>query len=409
VLLRAYQPDRDAPAVKRIWREVGWIDSPENERAMDVFLQGTRSRVAVVRDAPECMVNATPATLRYLAEDIPQCCITGVTTSRIARKQGIASRLAADVLAREAEGGAEAATLGIFDQGFYNQLGFGNGPYVHWCTFDPSRLIDLPRARVPVRLGQDDWEPIHAGRMSRLRVHGGTTLLPAEATRAEMLWSTNGFGLGYRDADGRVTHHVWLSAKNVEDGPYRVAWMSYQTRDECLELFALLRALGDQVLSIRMQEPVGIQLQDLLIQPFRSRRLTEKSPHENRMRASAYWQIRILDLEGCLSRNSLPSCKTRFNLILTDPIEAYLPDDVAWRGLSGSYLVSLGRSCTIDERTDPALPTMKASINAFSRLWLGVRCATSLSWTDDLSGPPQLLAELDLALGVPSPYNDWDF
>jgi len=46
---------------------------------------------------------------------------------------------------------------------------------------------------------------------------------------------------------------------------------------------------------------------------------------------------------------------------------------------------------------------------AFSRLWLGVRSATSLSWTDELSGSPDLLAKLDHILCLPSPASDWDY
>jgi NAD(P)-dependent dehydrogenase (short-subunit alcohol dehydrogenase family) len=46
---------------------------------------------------------------------------------------------------------------------------------------------------------------------------------------------------------------------------------------------------------------------------------------------------------------------------------------------------------------------------AFSRLWLGVRSATSLSWTDEFSGSPDLLAQLDHILCLPSPASDWDY
>ena len=45
--------------------------------------------------------------------------------------------------------------------------------------------------------------------------------------------------------------------------------MAYQTGEQFLELMALLRSLGDQVRLVRMNEPPGIQLQDLMIQPFK--------------------------------------------------------------------------------------------------------------------------------------------
>jgi len=49
-------------------------------------------------------------------------------------------------------------------------------------------------------------------------------------------------------------------------------------------------------------------------------------------------------------------------------------------------------------------------VGAFTRLWLGVRSATSLAVTDDLSGPQELLRELDdVLLCFPDPKWDWDF
>ena len=52
---------------------------------------------------------------------------------------------------------------------------------------------------------------------------------------------------------------------------------------------------------------------------------------------------------------------------------------------------------------------LTASVNAFSRMWLGVRPATALNFTDDLSGPPELLEALDSLLRLPDPQPDWDF
>jgi hypothetical protein len=71
--------------------------------------------------------------------------------------------------------------------------------------------------------------------------------------------------------------------------------------------------------------------------------------------------------------------------------------------------VTLGPECGAERGADPALPTLRASINAFSRAWLGVRSATGLSWTDDLKAPPDLLKELDRVLALPAPASDWDY
>ena len=65
--------------------------------------------------------------MRYLDETLPFSCITGVTTSRVARKLGLAGKLTAVAVAHEAADGAAVVGLGMFEQGFYNRLGFGNG------------------------------------------------------------------------------------------------------------------------------------------------------------------------------------------------------------------------------------------------------------------------------------------
>ena len=36
--------------------------------------------------------------------------------------------------------GALVAGLGMFDQGYYDKLGFGSGAYSHRVAFDPARL-----------------------------------------------------------------------------------------------------------------------------------------------------------------------------------------------------------------------------------------------------------------------------
>jgi hypothetical protein len=405
---RPYRPDEDRAAVDAIWREVGWIEDDEGAEALGVFLGSGRTVVADLEGRPECVVNTDPGTLRYLDDDIPASCVTGVTTSRIARKRGLASGLTAHALAADAEDGALVAALGAFEQGFYNQLGFGNGSYEHWCTFDPAQLTVDVEPRTPRRLADGDWEAVHRSRLARRRAHGACSVLSPQLTRAEMMWSENGFGLGYADEAGELTHHLWFSAKEVEEGPYRVAWSAYRTRDQFLELLALIRTLADQVRSIRMHEPGGIQLQDLLRKPFRMREITRRSPHEHKLNASAYWQARILDLPACIERTRLDGGPVRFNLALTDPISDWLPA-APWRGIEGDYAVTLGRQSSATRGRAPMLPALRASVGAFTRMWLGVRSATGLSWTDELAGPPDLLADLDRVLSLPVPSSDWDF
>jgi hypothetical protein len=310
-------------------------DDKKKLETMDLFLDSAKAWVADLRDAPEGLVLTTPGTLRYLDEDLSLCAVTGVTTSRIARKQGFAGRLTARAIADDAAEGALVAGLGVFDQGFYNTLGFGNGTYVHWLSFDPASLKVKTQARVPHRLTLDDWEVMHQSRLARMRGHAACNLFPPVVTRSEMRWTEKGFGLGYYDGpNGELSHHLWGNASG-ENGPYSIWWMAYQTPAQLLELLALLKNLGDQVYLVKMNEPPGIQMQDLLAKPFRHRRISDQSKYANRMSASAYWQLRMCDVAGCLARTHLRSETVRFNLKLSDPIARYLDADAPWRGIAG--------------------------------------------------------------------------
>ncbi len=409
---RAYDPARDKKAAHRIWYETGWLEpgKAEHEEAMDLFVAGGRALVADVHGEAECLVLTAPGYVRYLDDDLPFSCVTAVTTSRVARKQGLAKRLTAAAVAADAADGALVCGLGMFEQGYYEQLGFGTGGYEHWFAFDPARLNVAAKPRVPRRLAADDWESAHRARLVRLRRHGGCNLTPPGLTRAEMIWTKNGFGLGYADGPGaELSHYLWCAAEPAEEGPYTVNWMAYQTPDQFVELMALVKSLGDQVRLVKMREPAGIQLQDLLERPFQLHTLTEKSKYEHKISAAAYWQMRILDVPGCLERTKLSREGVRFNLKLADPIIEHLDEDAPWRGVAGDYVVSLGPRSAAERAVDPALPTLTASVGAFTRIWLGVRPATGLAVTDDISGPPELLEALDATLRLPDPKPDWDF
>ncbi len=415
VSFRPYDAGRDRDAVHRIWRETGWLESGQ-EQSLDLFLEANRCRVAEVNGAAECLVTTAPGTVRHLDADLPMSCVTAVTTSRVARKQGFAARLTAAAIAADAADGADVSVLGMFEQGFYNRLGFGTGGYEHIVTFNPATLrIDGPGApRVPRRITRDDWAMVHASRLSRGRSHGACNLEPAGLTRSEMLKFPSSFGLGYTDGpNGELTHHLWCwipgGQGDAEYGPYKVEWIAWQTREQLLELLGLLKNLGDQLLAMRLREPAGIQLQDLFDKPFSQWGMSSQSKYECRVKAIAYWQMRICDLGRCLAQTHLRTGEARFNLQLTDPIEHFLPEDAPWRGMSGDYVVTLGASSGAEAGHDKSLPTLSATVNAFSRLWLGVRPASGLAITDDLEGPADLLEQLDHVLRLPDPKPDWDF
>lgn len=407
---RKFDSQKDKEAVQRIWLETGWIDGNEQQKAaMLVFLSGGRTLVADLDGEAECLAAAMPGMIRYLNEDLTLSVVTAVTTSRIARKQGLAKLLTAHLIAAEAAAGAKVSTLGMFEQGFYNQLGYGTGGYEHWTSFDPAQLHLSTKARIPHRLTKDDWAAMHDALLARQRIHGGIIITPSQFTQGETNFYSSDFGLGYNDnPDGNLSHFFWARAKG-EHGPYDIHTMAYQNWDQFLELMALLKNLGDQVRQVKMREPGYIQIQDLIRQPFRYRQLTEKSRYESLNRATAYWQARICDLPGCLAQTHLPGEPVRFNLDLHDPIRAHLGDDAPWRGIGGNYTITLGPESTAVPGKDNDLPTLSASVGAFTRMWLGVRPPSGLAVTDQLSGPPELMTALDQILRLPQPKPDCDF
>jgi len=410
---RRYDAATDLEAIQRIWLEVGWLE-PGNARHRDAlgwFAQAGDALVGLVRDEPECLVLTAAGTLRYQRTDLPFSAVSGVTTSVVARKQGIASRLTARAVAEAAQAGAAVSGLGAFEQGYYTRFGFGMGGYDHKLIFDPGELQVPAKARPPYRLTVDDWEEMHAARLRRTRHHGSVSLTAPEVTRAEACFHRNGFGLGYRDGgNGALSHHIWLQTEHIDHGPYCVEWLCFETPAQFLELMALIQTLGEQVRVIKMMEPRGIQLQDFRVTPFRDNQVRHEGRFKTGMEAVAWWQMRINDAAACIAAIQLPGQgELRFNLTLSDPIEPFLPIDIDWRGAAGEYVVTLGASSGAERGRDAALPTLEASVNALTRMWLGVRPATGLAITDDMAGPPELLEALDETLCMPDPYPDWTY
>lgn len=407
-MLRPFNPLRDRESTRRIWNEIGWLETGKEE-IVDRWVDAGRALVSEVGGEAECLVCTAPGNFNYLDKTLHASLVTGVTTSRVARKQGLALRATAQAVAEDVMDGAIVAALGMFDQGFYNRLGFGTGSYELSVAFDPALLNIQNAHRIPQRLTSDDWELVHAARLARPTRHGQCTVINSVGSWGPMTESSEGFGLGYRDAStGELTHHFWGRAKG-EHGPYRILWFVYHNRDQFLELMSVLQSIGDQVRAVKMPEPQGIQLQDLMKYPFKQAQISQGSKYAAGITAKAYFQYRICNLERCLAQTQLPGIPVRFNLELSDPIADYLPDDSLWRGVSGSYVITLGTESTATRGQDTALPTLKTTVNAFTRLWLGVRPASGLALTDDLVAPHELIKELDQLLRLPTPRNDWDF
>ena len=400
----------DMEAVQRIWIECGWIDDDNDERRVvsDLFATG-ECEVGTIDNVAECAVQWVPGSMRYQDEALQLGAVTVVTTSHIARRLGFAGDLTARSIARQYKAGMDVSALGIFDQGFYDKLGYGTGPYETLTQFDPTKLnVDMPD-RSPQRLTVDDYGHIHQCMSKRRMHHGGATLSSPENTKAELELTENHFGLGYFDGpDGSLSHFIWGEMKG-EHGPYQIDLRAYQTDEQLLELLGLMKSLGDQVNSFKIMEFGEFQLQDLLDQPFRTERGNRGSKHQQHREAIAYWQLRIVNLENCLARTHLPGPTVRFNLQLADPLREMLADESTWQGLSGDYVITIGADSSAVAGSDGSLPTMQASINAFSRMWLGVRPASNIAITDELIAEPALIEALDHTLRLPRPHFGWDF
>ncbi|XOV85223.1 MAG: GNAT family N-acetyltransferase [bacterium] len=409
-------PD-DLPGIRRIWREVGWVDADEAKHVDDFFSVG-KTLLATIDGEPECSVHTVQGSLSLQDTPVPLCAVTAVTTSRIGRGHAFAKRLTALQLQQAAADGAQVAALGMFDQGFYDQLGFGSGGYDHELKFDPATLKVNHRVPTPRRIGVDDYKSVHAAMCKRQKVHGSVVLFDDMLMKSELNWTQDGFGLGYGDAE-ELTHFMWLSGTG-EHGPYRVTAMAYQNTDQLLELLGLLKSLADQVYSVKMIQPPHIQLQDLLERPFRTRGTTSGGKHANEQYSFAWWQLRIVDVAACVSAFQATQ-PVSFQLELTDPVSALLADekseqgagvsvsDKNWLGAGGSYVVELGAQSRAFPGSDPDLPELTCSINAFTRLLWGVAKATSLAVTDDFKAPLDLLKALDRAVVLPTPHTGWDF
>lgn len=424
VIGRPYEPDRDREAVIRQWREAGWIDySDAHATALaDVFAVGdavvaearvTDGSAGTATGSAECALHRSSGSLRYgvgdRATDLPLSLITAVTTSHVARRQGLAASLIASALGDAAANGAAVATLGIFDQGYYERFGFGTGADEHVVSFDPATL-DVPVPdRAPVRIGAGNHREVYDLLLRRLRGHGSVVLDLPELIAADLALLDRPVGLGFRAEDGRLTHCL-IGTAEAHHGPLNVEWLIHEEPHQLEELLGLLKSLGDQYRSVTIaHEPPGVQLQSLLAEPLRQLSLANLGAAARPLHTS--WskvQWRILDLAACIEACTMPGVDLTFGLRLHDPLADRW--SAPWRGLGGDYTVHLGERSRVDVGPPSgSTPVLEASVGAFTRLWLGVRPATGLTITDALAGPPELIAGLDAAFGLPPPLPDWPF
>lgn len=386
-------PD-DFDTIERLWGEGGWLDECQNARlGMERWVEGCTGFAGLLDGEAEAIGVGRAGSFRYEDRELPLNLVASINVSRIARGRGLGGGVTRRVMQAGAAEGAAVSLLGIFDQGYYDKLGFGTGSYQRFVTVDP-RLLNVPvPERVPVRLGLDDISRIHESRLRRHKTHGSATLPQEGATASEILWEL-GFGIGFEDRSGQLTHHFWCVPKG-EHGPYRIMWMVWEEPSQYLDLLGVIATWRDQVMGVRMPEFGSIPLQDLMKRPFRHRGMTKGGAYSQDPTSFAWWQARILDLPAAMGAVSIAGEPIQFVLRLTDPLDL----------VSGDWTIVLGAESTAERGGDPQI---RASVGAFSRRWLGVASGAALAVSDDFSGDPALIAELDRRWRIPKPVIDWE-
>ena len=378
----------------------------------DVFeasISEANAFVAELRGEVEVFVSTRTGSCKYQEAEIPFSAVTGVVTSRIARQQGLASSVAAHAIAESAMNGASMSMLGIFDQGYYEKFGYGSTTYYRISTFDPASLCVPRLSRPPVRLSRDNAKEMHECRCRRKRYHGGCTVDGSGETEATTIYqASSAFGLGFRNSDNVLTHFMWIKPKG-EHGPYSVWFSGWETHSQLIELLSVLKSLSDQIHGVRMADPPRLQLQDFLKRPLATIRARRGGEFDSNVLSQVWMQCRILDLPTCIGAMRFYGEPVSFNLQLTDPIQQYLPEGGAWRGVGGNWILTLGEDSSAILGQDDTLPSASATVNDLSRVWFGSTSAEAVAVTGNFVADTELIDRIDSIVKLPDPIIDWDF
>ena len=407
-MIRPYET-KDKTDCLRILKEVGWLEGKDKDGAIfDAYGSDSKAFVAELEGAAEVFAITRGGDCKYQEQDLPFSAVTGVITSRVARQQGLASKVTALAISESAKNGASMSLLGMFDQGYYEKFGYGSTIYTRHSTIDPASL-NVPRlTRAPKRLCVSDAEAIHNCRNRRRRYHGGCNLHGAGETSATLMWSEGGFGLGFENESGELTHCMWIEAKG-EHGPYSVLFSAWETHTQFIELLSVLKSLSDQVYGVRMADPPHMQLQDFLTRPIATSRIRKGGDFDSRVISQVWMQGRILDVPRCIGSMKCCGEPVSFTLSLTDPIEKYLPEHAAWQGVSGDWIVTIGPESSAVPGNDASLPSATATVNDLSRIWLGAASAEAVSVTGNFRADNSLVQQIDSLVQLPAPSVDWNF
>lgn len=123
------------------WKDAGWLEKGREEAASEFFEAGD-ALVGEQDGKAVALALSCPGTMKHqlIRKELGFCTISGVTTAFQGRKSGFAAALTAELTARAAERGQAVAGLGMFEQGFYDRLGFGNMPYWNSISLSPSEI-----------------------------------------------------------------------------------------------------------------------------------------------------------------------------------------------------------------------------------------------------------------------------
>ena len=408
-MIRPYR-EKDLEQCIRILNEVGWMEGEDTDKeAFKAYASDSLLNVVELDGEVEVLVLTRTGIMQYLNSTIPFSGVTGVVASRVARTKGWSLKTTASAIAETVEAGAQLSVLGMFDQGYYDKIGFGTLPYHRISTFDPAMLKVPKLSRKPVRLSKEHAKEMHDCRLRRLKGHGACNMHGEGITECELIWQPKGvFGLGFRDDSGTLTHFFSGKAKG-EHGPYNIHCIAYESYDQFAELLSLLKSLSDQVHGVRMADPPNLQLQDFLERPMATWRSRKGGTFASSELSIAWMQCRINSVESCVGHMKIHGKPLSFQLHIDDPIKQYLPTNTSWEGEGGDWIITLGDESTATRGTDSTLPALSASINGFSRLWIGASNATALNAVGQLDGENALLQQLDECIRLPMPAIDWDF
>lgn len=410
-VIRRYVPNKDYIAVHRLLKEVGWVDADSSSYEIDKFFSMGLTLVGEVNGSLECITASALGDMAYLDSKLALEAVTAVVTGMPARRKGLAQTMTAQLMMQNASNGVQVSALGVFDLGFYDRLGYATAPYQHRLVCDLSDLRAGP-ARTPVRLNYANADAIHSALLARKRGHGGCNIHSNAMTAGEFALTPRMFGFGYRDSQTNKLSHFLLAEKEGENGPMWINWLVWDNDDQLRELLGFVASLGDQIWVGIVPQPRGVNIQDLLKRPLKMRPITtSKTTHPQASGIQAYssWQFRIMDMQSCVAQTKIHRGEVKFNLQVADPLTKYATDTINWQPQNGEWSITFGSKSQAQRGFTTGLPTLKASIGAFSRLWGGGASAHGLAITDALVAPTELLDELDATMDLPPIYREWPF